>query len=377
MPIVGRIRALDGLRGLAALVVLLHHTLLIFPALAYPYVVEADASATTDPWSWALLYTPVHILWEGQSAVYLFFVLSGIVLTLPVLSRGDAFDWRAYFPQRLLRLYLPVWGAVLLGVLVLVLVPRSAAMSSLWLQSRAVSPDPWAIVLDATLLVAPGGVVSPLWSLQWEILFSLLLPLYVLAAVRLRRAAPLLVVFALAMVVIGHQIGIGAVRLLPMFLLGVVVATRGSGLARRSVGGAPGVLLVVGGGLLLLAPWLLRPVGLAPTGWVDALSVLGALMLVCSALVVAWLKRLLSTRLVQWLGAISFSLYLVHEPVVISLAFLLGDQRLWLAAPLGIGASIALAVIFRRLIEVPSHRLARWVGAGVRDRAVRRAALPG
>lgn len=49
----------------------------------------------------------------GQAAVLVFFVLSGFVLSRPFLAEPPS-GWRGYYPRRLLRLYLPVWGALLL-----------------------------------------------------------------------------------------------------------------------------------------------------------------------------------------------------------------------------------------------------------------------
>lgn len=115
-----RLRELDGLRGLAALIVLFYHISLTYPSLAVPYY----AQPVEGPLAFALTYTPLHLLRDGRMAVYIFFVLSGLVLALPVLARGRAYPWLAYYPQRLIRLYLPVWAAVALGVALIALVPR-------------------------------------------------------------------------------------------------------------------------------------------------------------------------------------------------------------------------------------------------------------
>jgi peptidoglycan/LPS O-acetylase OafA/YrhL len=62
------------------------------------------------------------------------------------------------------------------------------------------------------------------------------------------------------------------------------------------------------------------------------------------------------------LGRRSFSLYLVHEPIVVSVALLLGGR-----APAPVTLAIALpfalaaAALFFRVVESPSHRFARAV----------------
>lgn len=49
-----------------------------------------------------MIRSPLHALWEGKGAVYIFFVLSGIVLTLPAVKARQAgntdYSWRAFYP---------------------------------------------------------------------------------------------------------------------------------------------------------------------------------------------------------------------------------------------------------------------------------------
>ena len=63
----------------------------------------------------------------------------------------------------------------------------------------------------------------------------------------------------------------------------------------------------------------------------------------------------------MWLRQISFSLYLVHAPVLVaSMVLLHGILPLWAGLVVGIPASPAAAEVMRRLVEVPSRDLARW-----------------
>jgi peptidoglycan/LPS O-acetylase OafA/YrhL len=75
------------------------------------------------------------------------------------------------------------------------------------------------------------------------------------------------------------------------------------------------------------------------------------------------LSRLLSSRPMRFLGLISFSLYLVHEPIVIAVSKAI--DRPTLAAVVAMPIAIAVSILFYRIVERPAHRLSRRV----RDRA--------
>lgn len=372
-----RIRSLDGLRGLAAVVVLVHHALLGIPALAEPYMTGRPAENAVAA---AVLYTPLHVFWEGRAAVFVFFILSGIVLTLPVMKAGRDFSWRSYYPQRLVRLYLPVWAAVVLAIAWVVAIPRDGDIASAWLQARAWSPGIRPILGDVTLVAGNGDTISPLWSLQWEILFSLLLPVFVLIAVRCARYWWAVVVASLLLIAGSGWVGGPALTYLPMFLIGSAMATALPRLIEsgKRLAAPAGWAFTLFASVALVTPWIAHgAIGTSRTfPPMIAVSVLGATVAVYLAIAFEPIRTALETRALQWFGLIAFSLYLVHEPVLISAAYLLGDDLLPVALVLGGVVSIALAYVFYRLVEKPSQRLARTIGSAVRERTRKRELAP-
>lgn len=364
-----RIRSLDGVRGIAALVVVLHHALHLDPTFAR--VQAAVSAAGEGPVVWALTHTPLHIVWAGEEAVLVFFVLSGYVLTLPS-TRGPV-RWREYYPRRLVRLYLPVWGALVLAVgLKAALGPVPAGEGGAWLHDRASVPlgEAWH---DAVLVDGAGLLDSPLWSLQWEVLFSLALPLYLLLRRRSTRWVAIEALALLGLVGLGTATGWLALRYLPIFGLGVLLAQH-----PRVLDGVAGWLdararprfawgLVVGALVVLLtARWLVRGLpepSRALEAAASAATIVGAAAVVLVALRWGPGTAALERPAVQWLGARSFSLYLVHEPVIVATAQVL--PRSWGPAPtalIGVAVAFAVTAAFFRLAERPSIALARRAG---------------
>lgn len=369
-----RLRSLDGLRGAAALIVLVHHSLLLFPGLAGVYYAGRKAQVL-PPVEDALAYSPLHLVWAGTESVYLFFVLSGLVLALPVLAR-PGFDWVAYYPRRLVRLYGPVVAAVLLGALTFTLVPRFNDDSlGTWVNRRPNAYTADAFVEDFTLVAGSSGRISPLWSLQWEVLFSLLLPLYVLLLVPQRRLDGLRAVALLALLALGSWTGNEALFYLSMFGVGVLTACRWptlEDLARRWSAGRRWFwpTVVVLGALLTTARWNLTGLGADPplARQLAVLAVPGVWLLLLAAAFSPSARAVCERPFLQWAGRVSFSLYLVHEPIVLAARFLTEPASPWLAIALAVPVAVLVAVLFERHVESRFHRLAQRVGRAVHAR---------
>lgn len=371
-----RIAPLDGLRGMAALVVVVYHVFLTQAALAAPY---ADPSAPVEGPVWWATFSPLHLFWAGPEAVSVFFVLSGLVLALPAVASGRLNLWD-YYPRRLVRLYLPVWAAVGLALAWAAAVPRVwPEGSSWWIVRYSPEAAPSAVVRDLALVAAPGQFVHVLWSLQWEILYCLALPFVLLAVRRLPRWWPATLLFVVAAPAAGAALGNLALASLPLFVLGTLMAVEHRRLQRwaRAVDRsrhAPlwWALLLLSCAGLLLAYWLVHalPLPAAAVGPAEtaarSLQGLGAGLTVA----VAWLWRgahgTLTAPVMQWLGSRSFSLYLVHLPVVASVALLLGaEPPLVLVLAGTVLVTLPLTEVFYRLVERPSHRVARHAGRAV------------
>jgi peptidoglycan/LPS O-acetylase OafA/YrhL len=155
-----------------------------------------------------------------------------------------------------------------------------------------------------------------------------------------------------------------------VFFLGTLVAVNLEALQswaalRRSSRGGLGWVVLVSSLLAIVTSWMLRPVIPAGTLISDALGCLapvGAAGLVLCAIVFRPARSGLSARVPQWLGTVSFSLYLIHLPILVTFVYLFGDRNWGLVALVGIPVSLVVAWLFNRFVEAPSHRLAKRVG---------------
>ncbi|HET8602300.1 MAG TPA: acyltransferase [Marmoricola sp.] len=376
-----RLRSLDGLRGVAATVVVCHHVLLVVPAVAATVIASPGDIGTVV---WWLDRTPLRILWAGQEAVLLFFVLSGYVLT-HLISRRQAIPRgiRSYYGQRLVRLYVPVWGATALAVALALLVPRATTGLDSWIAGHE-SVSPGAVLMDLTLVVNTSSLNTPLWSLQWEVLFSLALPVawWVVRGLPIRRHWMLWSAFLVACSAAG-RIGVAggltgglvvdmALTYVPVFGVGMVLAHAQAEVTRtarrldregRRRWAWPVVVVL---SLLGLVSTSYAPMG---ASWVVHAVTAGAALAAAAALLVAvlqWprLSAALETPTAQWLGTRSFSIYLVHEPIVVAAAIAVrADSWGWLAlAPAVVVLAGGVAAIFYRLVERPAIQLSHRVG---------------
>jgi len=402
-PAAVRLIELDGLRGLAAVVVLIHHALETVPALAE--VGARPGTVPTGTFNRILTQSPLHLLWAGHEAVLIFFVLSGVALTYPVARRhaqGRRFDWVDYAPRRFVRLWLPAAASTTFAVIAMLLVPRSEdpALGHWMTVTHPTGLSARQMLMEYLLIPKHAYRNTVLWSLHAEAIFSFVLPLMILGVALCARwrISWLPVVAALAVPVITASPGSGSY--LPVFTVGAVMGWawghNPAPVPERPRPWATAQALVCL--LLITLAWWPGMESHTAQRLANAVTLAAAAYLVHLVVRAGALRGLLRSRTVQYLGLMSFSLYLVHEPVVVSLRLLTHSISPWWVlsllspvallglhlvegfaiVPQGLLAqpmspwwvlilaplvSAPLTWLFQRYIEAPSHRLARRTGA--------------
>jgi peptidoglycan/LPS O-acetylase OafA/YrhL len=393
-----RLPALESLRAIAAFQVLLLHLFSAFIPAIVTYM-PGDAGAGPQIHSSALFY-----FYDGYSAVYVFFVLSGYVLTGPFTR--DAGRPRRVIASRWARLAVPAVAASLFAAILMALWPNAhveagRAIGSEWLVDHwTPAPGFWAFWRDALVnalfvgyrgdgaLAALGrypvwlqgaaeSYDTPLWTLSIEFLGSVL----ILALAMVRRflpgAWPLVVLIVAVMVartsylcfVIGHVAAAAALAERPSRLPAVACI----------LGLAAGVLLCVIAEHYTL-PQIGQVCGLV--GGVlpceDAAHLqkrIGALLVFLS--VVQWeeAKRLLSSARLAVFGRLSFPVYLVHWPIIFGFCTFVylavrpvtgANAASAIAIVVGLCATLLVAVAFTRVDGIAlrlSRAIRRWGAA--------------
>jgi peptidoglycan/LPS O-acetylase OafA/YrhL len=175
-----RTPALDGLRGIAILLVIPHNS---------------DTFATFKDWAFPFAFV-AHIGWTG---VQLFFVLSGFLITSNLLdSRGSNNYYLAFYARRVLRIF-PLYFLVLIGFLLIL--PRLIQLSPAILDTY--QHQIWLWFFLSNWVQPFHGTVSwfgHFWSLAVEEQFYLVWPFVIALTPARRMLAATLVVAGLAVV---------------------------------------------------------------------------------------------------------------------------------------------------------------------------------
>lgn len=371
-----RTRYLDGLRGLAALQVVLHHTYLT----VYPLALGVYPTGLTK-----LVTSSMMIAGLG---VTMFVVLSGYSLSMSAHRHGWTMpDGTKPFLYRRARRLLPAYYVALLISIPLGLTVLSERTGSLWDTSV---PFDATDVLGHALLAQdivgyPYAINHPLWSISMTFHLYLLFPVFAACAVRwgITRVAMWAIVLSTPIAIVAFSDTTAPVLLRQFQFVGEFAA----GMATLAIvrdGGA-----FAWRGRTVHPPWTKLAIACFAV-WVIApanhLNHLPFALGLCCLLVelgtggLVRLRRALEWRAIAWVGSVSLSLYLIHALVVhaVWLTVLRPAGHgvghlltLILLLPLALGASLLAAFLFARFVERPLAPRSAPIVAAAPDQAPR------
>jgi peptidoglycan/LPS O-acetylase OafA/YrhL len=374
-----RLEQLDSLRGLAALAVVFHHHLMVFP------VFNPEASGPVGFWPGLLKNSPLHVFWAGHEAVILFFVLSGFVLSLP-FQAGEPVAYFPYLIKRVSRIYLPYLAALAVALTLRVEFARHDVVGlSDWFARTWDEPVTLKAVAEHAALLpsfANSKLNPVLWSLVHEMRISLIFPLLMALVVRAGTRGSLLVGLALSGVgLAGHWASkrflhypndyFFTLHYVMMFIVGALLARHRAGLVRRFLAVPPRLrfLLPLGATVLFTYNWV-RPdlpvLGHAAVG--DYFILAGSCLFIVWALAASGLARVLEHGWSVFVGRISYSLYLYHALALLAVVhFCYGRLPLGFILALSCTAGLVAAAAAYQAVERPSMALGRLLGGMVRS----------
>ena len=352
-----RITALDGLRGLAASSVVLAHAVSV-PAKSMLAIL-------------LLTRSPMVIIANGVGGVHVFFVLSGYCLSSSASRVYRARGLAQFYARRIMRIYPPYVAGLLIawglsggvfdkgdggGFL-------SDHIVDLRRLHMPIFKMKWALMFPGEAF----GQIPVGWTLYVEMIFSFLLPFMLWIATRAHWL--LLVAIAIPALIfapdstMAHRVYQPSfARYTLDFALGIGIYCERERVAwlfdRIRSWGSAGIIIA---GVLLLSSPRYYNLDIPFPKTSALLYMTGAALLVAAAIHSSGFRRFLSLGPIAWVGRISFSVYLIHTPIILLLTPWIDHRLGFWGATLFVVACLfttyLIAPILYHFVEVPSMKL--------------------
>jgi peptidoglycan/LPS O-acetylase OafA/YrhL len=350
-----RFESLDGLRGIAAVIVVVYHFVSVY---------------LNDLPTW-FKYSPLEVLEQGNFCVAIFFVLSGFVIA----NSAEKSKLPLYFSaaQRYFRLAVPALFGTLWGWALFRCFPNSLATlesihTSTWIEKSTYAhlPSMVSAVVSGLVIIFISGSSrfdGVLWTMKVELIGSVgVYAVYALIPQKWRRSLLLVLPFILALVLRKPEYS--------AFFIGAIIRElRVSGALPRAFAWPALVFGILIGSFTpesaayWHAPKLPEYIALGADN--SVWQVLSASAVIYATFGLNWFSAFLTSRPAQFLGKTSFGLYLVHWPLLFTAfvpVFMLAHSDAMAMTGLFIAflsVSIALGAVFTNLFDQPVINMIR------------------
>lgn len=377
-----RFKYLDGLRGVAALMVVSHHYANSF----FPYTYDRLPNLRIYWVELLFIITPLQLFIAGNFAVCIFFVLSGFVLSHRIFAMTTPFKVIPEYSKRFVRLWIPTAFAVLVSYVLFSMhmnLSRIVAyeVHSEWLSGLWFFKDSFGYfvrnILYAALLYGDNSYNSSLWTMQRELFYSFILFVSLWA---FRKKGWRIVVYVIA-------IFLSVKSFFLSFLLGIALADLyvhyydlifNSRLIKKllpliwlsgGMFGSYSILYNLTSTVTFMKYWSMTGIEAVAFG-----NSFGAGFIVLAVLLSARAQWVLTTPIILFLGSISLPLYLFHLPVLATLSsytFLVLFKNYHLPYFLSVMSMIIFSFVvlaqlsywYARYVDEPTVRFSRKVGS--------------
>lgn len=379
-----RIKWIDGLRGIACVMIFVHHFLLFFYPATYWGLDATTHTPKAFHWDAMLAQSPVACFINGNFWVCVFLTVSGLVLSNYVFSHSLS-QVADSMLKRYFRLSLPVF--VLSAIVFLMMkwnmfseMAKAASMtgSPSLLTLYATKASFLEVLLDSFInvwFVGDQTFSGAFWMLSALFIGSYVS--YILALIAKERR--FLWGYVGMLLILGMLDSLVACSVMGGLLAYWMRQIGHPGRGLRWVGALAGILFLIAG--LFLGGY---PTGVTPENVYRLLPklpsaftpyqvwhIMGAGLFVLGLTLVCTLQSLLEMRLFQFFGRLSFSIYLVHLPLLcafivplfiwfieLGLAYTLSAL---LAFVISFAVTVLVAWLFEFLVEQNCNRIAQML----------------
>lgn len=325
---VPHLAGLDSIRFVAALIVLLTH-FNIAPGLrdVWPH----------DSLGWMIRGAVDNSL-NGQAAVIVFFVISGLCIHYPRVA-GRKLDVFEFYAARYIRITLPMIVAAFVWV------TMGAELNNLAIAIL------WSLYAELAYYTAYPLIVQLRKAWRW----SVLLGISAVGSAAVVLSEPIAAQYQ------NHGFALTCILGMPCWLLGCILAERVKRVDAKTL--APSARAIWA---WRFAIWMLSVIASvlefhSPIGAPITLNIFAIAVFFWIEREVLWARARGAVAALEWAGLWSYSIYLMHLPLAAATVKLCGlaGVSVSFANPLVILAVLAGCYYFYRLVEEPSHRLAK------------------
>jgi peptidoglycan/LPS O-acetylase OafA/YrhL len=370
---------LDGIRGTAAFLVLLHHFLLAFYPAFYTGAMDASNSGGRDVrYGQSIL----SFLTNGNYCVCIFYVLSGFVLSRKYFGSRRMEEVISGAHRRFLRLYIPVAFTLILacGMMKARLFLNGPVSvfthSEWWLGAMWRFPHPvaklWDCLKFGAMFLGDSSFDTSLSTMTPEFFGSLFVFAFLAFTHHTRRKAQ-----SLALVFIFCKLT--SQPILACFVFGISLNFFEQGASLFNKGTKTGLVLVLLPLSLVLGSYpttgnisgtIFTHAGHFIMRWGNWFHAIGAFFFILCFVLSKRLQQFFSSGVFRFLGSISFSIYLLHPLVIGSLGCFVFlkmrehagfNQTVMYAFIVTVAACFFLSWLMAKYIDAQGMRLSKYV----------------
>jgi peptidoglycan/LPS O-acetylase OafA/YrhL len=324
---------LDALRGAAALVVFLNHTRSLYFTPPVGFFQRTENAMRLSASQSGVFGGEIKF---ASEAVIVFFVLSGYLVGGSVLKSlmRDRWSWRSYLPKRLVRLYMVLLPAILIGVSLDHLGLHFAGPGSVYFSPPGISIGTtyalverlqWPVVLGnlaflQDVLVPEVGTNVAVWSLANEFWYYMIFPMFAICFFR-RYQGWVRALYFLAAIGLLLFIRAWIAAQFPIWVMGALLPLIPQRLSDRQARTGAMISFVI----LIATMVSARLLHLRAISADYLIAVATCLVLYCAIQLRGYAQPSLYKHVSGFFSRISYSLYLFHLPLAVFLCSRLND----------------------------------------------------